>query len=147
MISSIDHVNLVVRDLDGAVDFFKLLGFSVEDRAVLTGTWISDIVGLEGVRAEYVKLALSASDLRLELIRYDTPQSDLPADGGRANDPGFRHLAFTVQNMDETVECLQREGVRFLSPVQCYEKTGKRLVYFRGPEGLLLELAEYPVRS
>jgi len=145
MISTIDHLNLVVRNLEAASEFFKKLGFDVEDRAELSGEWISQIVGLKNVRAEYIKLRFPRSELRLELIRYDSPSSNEKADGGQANDPGLRHLAFAVKDIDELVEQLKSEGVEFLSPVHTYEKTGKRLVYFRGPEGILLELAEYPV--
>ncbi|WFB34623.1 VOC family protein [Kiritimatiellota bacterium B12222] len=144
MITSIDHLNIVVRDLDLMCDFFVLLGFVVEDRAGLSGEWISEIVGLKDVDAEYVKLAFPGSGMRLELIRYETPHSDKPVDGGVAHDPGFRHLAFAVTALDDVVARLKKEGVSFLSSVRTYEVTGKRLVYFRGPEGILLELAEYP---
>ena len=91
-----------------------------------------------------MKLHLPASDVRLELIRYDAPVSPQETNGGNANDPGFRHLAFAVKEIDAVVERLLGEGIEFLSPVHTYEKTGKRLVYFRGPEGILLELAAYP---
>ncbi|MDF3128246.1 VOC family protein [Kiritimatiellaeota bacterium B1221] len=143
MITSMDHLNIVVRDLDLVSDFFVKLGFRIEDRAGLSGPWISEIVGLENVQAEYVKLAFPGTAVRLELIRYDSPHSDQPVNGGEANDPGFRHLAFAVEKIDTVVDQLKEEGISFFSPVQTYEKTGKRLVYFRGPEGILLELAEY----
>ena len=147
MLNAIDHLNLVVRDLDRAADFFVALGFEVEARAGLEGGWISEIVGLKNVKAEYVKLALPGSSTRLELIRYDAPVSERSADGGAANDPGFRHLAFEVADIDAEVERLRQDGVEFFSPVHTYAETGKRLVYFRGPEGVLLELAEYPDRK
>jgi catechol 2,3-dioxygenase-like lactoylglutathione lyase family enzyme len=143
LLSTIDHLNLVVHDLDQVTDFFAMLGFEIEDRAALSGDWISEIVGLEDVQAEYVKLCLPGSELRLELIRYDSPVSPQETGGGMANDPGFRHLAFSVKDIDTVVERLKAEGMDFLSPVHTYKKTGKRLVYFRGPEGILLELAEY----
>jgi len=133
-----------VRDLDGVTDFFVKLGFEIEDRAALSGEWISEIVGLEHVLAVYVKLSFPGSELRLELIRYDSPNSDKVATGGKPNDPGFRHLAFAVTDIDDVVKNLKGQGIDFFSPVHTYEKTGKRLVYFRGPENILLELAEYP---
>ncbi len=144
LLSTIDHLNIVVHDLDQVADFFVLLGFEIEDRAELSGAWISKIVGLENVQAEYVKLHLPDSDVRLELIRYDAPASEMEIQENKANDQGFRHLAFAVSEIDAVVERLSGEGIEFLSPVHTYEKTGKRLVYFRGPEGILLELAEYP---
>jgi catechol 2,3-dioxygenase-like lactoylglutathione lyase family enzyme len=148
MIRSIDHLNIVVLDLDSVTGFFVNLGFEIEDRALLSGDWISEIVALKNVQAEYVKLHFPGSGLRLELIRYDSPAPEnTDAGGGQANDPGFRHLAFAVSDIDTEVNRLKKQGVKFLSPVHTYEKTGKRLVYFRGPEGLLLELAEYPDAS
>jgi catechol 2,3-dioxygenase-like lactoylglutathione lyase family enzyme len=144
MLSSIDHINVVVRDLEAAADFFTGLGFEIEDRASLSGEWISAIVGLKNVQAEYIKLALNHSGARLELIRYDAPESNEAPDGGQAHDPGIRHLAFEVSDIDAVVKDLAAKGVSFFSPVQTYEKTGKRLVYFSGPEGILMELAEYP---
>ena len=143
MLTSIDHVNIVVQDLDGAVYFFESLGFVVEDRAALSGEWISEIVGLKEVQAEYVKLKLEDSGPRLELIRYDAPVSEGATGGGEAHDPGIRHLAFRVEDIDTVVSSLEGK-VDFFSSVQTYEVTGKRLIYFRGPEGILLELAEYP---
>ena len=143
MLKTIDHLNCVVQDLEGAVAFFTRLGFVEEDRSKLSGEWISAIVGLEGVEAEYVKLGLDAGGPKLELIRYDAPVSIAETGGGQANDPGIRHMAFEVQDIDAVIAAMAGE-VEFFSEVQTYAKTGKRLVYFRGPEGILLELAEYP---
>jgi len=141
---NMDHINLVVRELDRMSAFFQRLGFVVEARDRLSGEWISDIVGLRGVEAEYVKLVLPGDRVRLELIRYDRPGYDLSERTGEAHQPGFRHLAFAVKDLDATVASLGGKDVEWFSEPQTYTKTGKRLVYFRGPEGVLLELAQYP---
>jgi catechol 2,3-dioxygenase-like lactoylglutathione lyase family enzyme len=144
MLKAIDHLNIVVRDVEGMALFFESLGFVQEDRARLEGEWISSIVGLEDVQAEYIKLHLPGTAMRLELIRYEHPTLEADPLCGQANRPGFRHLAFEVEDIEAEVCRLSEQGISFLGPVQTYAVTGKKLVYFRGPEGVLLELAEYP---
>jgi catechol 2,3-dioxygenase-like lactoylglutathione lyase family enzyme len=144
MILRPDHINIVVSNLLEAEQFFLQLGFRKIDSAHLTGEWISSIVGLENVEADYVALEFPGSTTRLELIHYSRPKSTADPGIGRANSIGFRHLAFTVDNIEEEVEKLKKSGIRFLSNVHVYEKSGKKLVYFHGPDNILLELAEYP---
>ena len=145
MISRIDHLNIVVRDLEPAAAFFVRLGFKATAPAPLSGAWISDIVGLPEVRARYVVLKHSGSPTNIELICYDHPPSGAPeANIAAANAIGLRHLAFEVHDIESEVQRLSAAGITFLSPVHVYPKTGKKLVYFLGPEGILLELAEYP---
>lgn len=143
MINKIDHINIVVSDLERTTKFFTDLGFSVEDRSELSGEWFSAIARLEDVHAEYVKLALPKSETRLELIQFTSPPSKHDPLMERANQLGFRHIAFEVSDIEETVKQLQKLGVELLSPIQTYPKTGKRLVYFHGPDNNLLELAQY----
>ncbi len=145
--ASLDHINLVVDDLDRMASFFQELGFQIEARDQLEGEWISDIVGLKGVKAEYVKLVLPGDQVRVELIRYDQPVYSGPAGTGEAHQPGFRHMALRVDDLDERIRSFAEQGIECIGPVQTYEKTGKRLVYFRGPEQILLELAQYPEDS
>lgn len=144
MLKKIDHVNLVVSNLYETKDFFTELGFEVGDESELTGEWVSSMVGLQNVRARYVTLSLPASNTNLELIEYNTPPSEKDPKIGKANQIGFRHIAFEVENIFATVQDLKDKSIEFLSPVQTYPKTGKQLVYFWGPEGILLELAQYP---
>ncbi len=147
MILRPDHINIVVSNLREAEQFFLRLGFREIDRACLTGEWISSIVGLENVEADYIALEFPGSSTRLELIHYDSPKSNTAPDIGRANSTGFRHLAFAVDNIEEEVRKLKKTGIRFLSDIHVYEKSGKKLVYFHGPDNILLELAEYPEKQ
>ena len=142
--SRLDHLNIVVSDLDAAAAFFRLLGFVEEDRAELGGAWLSAVVGLPAVRAEYIALRLPGSATRLELIAYRHPPSPLSAGIADANRIGFRHLALAVDDIAAEVARLQAAGVEFLSEIQTFPASGKKLVYFPGPDGILLELAEYP---
>ena len=151
MIESIDHVNLVVRDLDRMAQFYcALLGFRETKRVTISGPWIEDVVGLKDVAADVIYLDLAAGP-RLELLRYHRPAGDRPPGLGDGNTMGLRHLAFRVTDIDALVGRLTDHGVRFFSRVhqvpdaQVTYAGGvrKRLVYFHDPEGNLLELCEY----
>jgi catechol 2,3-dioxygenase-like lactoylglutathione lyase family enzyme len=143
MIKGIDHINIVVSDLKRARNFFELFGFTSIDASELSGQWISTIVNLPGVAARYVRMELPGTALKVELIAYDHPVSEKNKDLGKANQIGLRHLAFEVQDIEDEMARLRARGVEFLSDVFVYEKLGKKLVYFYGPDGILLELAEY----
>ncbi|SDP66355.1 VOC family protein [Desulforhopalus singaporensis] len=146
MITRPDHVNIVVSDLKQSCDFFSLLGFTKGPGGRLSGVWISEVVGLENVDADYVELTHPGSRMRIELICYRSPVSGKSPDIGKANRIGIRHIAFAVDNIEATVEKLAAAGVRFDSGIQLYPATGKKLVYFKGPDNILLELAEYPLK-
>ncbi len=143
MLKKIDHVNVVVSNLDKAKEFFTQLGFLVGDESELEGEWISEIVGLKDAKARYVTLTLPDSGTKLELIEYFSPPSDKDPKMSMANQMGFRHIAFEVKDIEVTVQNMKDKGIKFIGPIQTYPKTGKRLVYFRGPDGILLELAQY----
>ena len=144
MVDRIDHINIVVKDLGKVKDFFLSLGFAQEDQSRLSGNWISETVGLDQVEAHYVKLTLPGDRVSVELLQFDQPPlTEIPSPG-LANTQGYRHVALRVKDIDQTVSVLQERGITPLSPDQEYAKLSKKLVYFRGPEGILLELAEYP---
>lgn len=143
MIERIDHLNIVVSDLDRTKEFFCLLGFREGIRSELDARFLEKLTGIRGARGRFVALHHPGSGMAIELLKFDT--NTLPADDpGQADRIGYRHLAFAVADIEMTVHRLQEAGVEFLSPIQTWEKTGKKLVYFRGPDGILLELAEYP---
>ena len=146
MFSSLDHISIVVSSLAETRDFFIDCGFSLEDEADLEGDWISAIVGLENVHARYAKLSLASGSTKVELIQYFTPPSGRDSDMAKSNQLGYRHIALEVNDIDAVVEKLKSRGIEMLSDAQTYEATGKKLVYFYGPDKILLELAEYPGR-
>jgi catechol 2,3-dioxygenase-like lactoylglutathione lyase family enzyme len=143
-VERIDHINIVVKDLDEVKDFFLSLGFAQEDESTLEGDWISETVGLDDVVARYVKLTLPGDRVSVELLQFDHPPVAEISSPGLANTQGYRHVAFRVKDIEETVSFLKNRGINPLSPIQEYAKLSKKLVYFRGPEGILLELAQYP---
>ncbi len=144
MIESIDHINIVVTDLTKSIAFFTQFGFHVAVKpSPLSGDWISTIVGLENVLAHYAVLSLVGSPINIELIQYESPPSHRDPGMAKANQIGFRHLAFRVKDIEALLQSLQDKGVTFISSAQVYPKTGKKLAYFTGPDGILLEFAEY----
>ena len=151
MFEKIDHINLVVSDLEGMVNFYsQVLGLKVTKRATIRGKWIDDVVGLAGVDAEVVYLNADRGP-RIELIRFDQPAGATPDAPAAANTRGLRHLAFRVVDIDQAVAALEAAGVELVSGVQKVPDSQvtydggmrKRLVYFHDPESNLLELCEY----
>ncbi len=147
----IDHINIVVQNLSLQLEFYRdKLGFTVSKEATISGDWIEAIVGLKNVVGDVIYLTLDEGP-RLELIYYHSPQG-LKLDGlDLANTFGLRHIAFQVEDIDSLVKRLKKQGVDFFSEVQDVPQTQvtykggkrKRLVYFKDPEGTLLEFSEY----
>jgi catechol 2,3-dioxygenase-like lactoylglutathione lyase family enzyme len=144
MLKKIDHINIVVSDLEKATDFFCRLGFTIEHRGDLEGEWIASIVNLKDVRASYVQLSFRDSAVHIELLKYNTPASSENENTSIPNQIGIRHIAFEVAGIEKIVSDLKDDGVNFFGDVQVYPQTGKKLVYFYGPDQIILELAEYP---
>jgi catechol 2,3-dioxygenase-like lactoylglutathione lyase family enzyme len=151
MLEQIDHINIVVDDLKLMTAFYRdVLGMRITKEVTIGGEWVERTVGLRGVKAEVVYLDPSTGP-RVELIRYVSPNGTRPSANGDSNTKGIRHVAFRVTNIDGLFVALRAAGVEFLSEVQEVPEsqvtyTGgvrKRLVYFRDPEGNLLELCEY----
>ncbi len=143
LLKKIDHINIVVEDFEKVKQFFISFGFIIEDRSKLQGEWISKTVGLKDVDAEYVKLTLPGDTTSLELIQFKNPPSAKTKNSDKANILGFRHMAFQVSDIKGAVAFIKEQGIEPVSSIQEYAPTKKKLVYFKGPEGILLELAQY----
>jgi catechol 2,3-dioxygenase-like lactoylglutathione lyase family enzyme len=144
MIKRIDHINVVVRDIEKAKTFFLNLGFKEIDCAYLSGDMFSTVTGIAEIEANYVALALPGAETKLELIQYINPQGGRDPFMGQANQIGLRHIAFAVHDIQLVVRRMKAKGIPFQSGIQKWEKSGKQIVYFHGPEGILLEFAQYP---
>jgi catechol 2,3-dioxygenase-like lactoylglutathione lyase family enzyme len=144
MLSKLDHINIVVSDLQKAKEFFLDLGFREEFSSRISGERFSIVTGLPNFDAEFVALSLPGSTTNIELIKYYSPPGGRDSELSKPNQLGFRHLAFAVDDIEAEVYRLKAKGVSFLSNIQVWEKTGKKLVYFYGPDGILLEFAQYP---
>jgi catechol 2,3-dioxygenase-like lactoylglutathione lyase family enzyme len=140
-IQRMDHVGIVVEDLADAVGFFTTLGLELQGEAAVEGDWVDRIVGLEGVRAEITMLQTPDGHGRLELTKFYAP----PFDGGDqrapANAVGIRHVAFAVDDIDGLLARLRARDAELVGELGRY-RDRYRLCYVRGPEGIIVELAE-----
>ena len=140
-IKRMDHVGIVVDDLAAAIEFFIELGLELKGDGLVEGRWVDRIVGLDGVRSEFAFLQTPDGHGRLELVKFHSP----PTQGGDphapANTPGIRHITFAVDDVDGVVAGLQARGAELVGEVVRYEDS-YRLCYVRGPEGIIVELAE-----
>jgi catechol 2,3-dioxygenase-like lactoylglutathione lyase family enzyme len=143
MLKKIDHINIVVRDFPSAKRFFLDLVFRIIHEGPLGGIAIEKVTGLSNVKAEYCALGLENGQTNLEIICYTTPEDNSVLQDTKANQPGFRHVAFEVTNIESFVAKLKKKDVKFFSEIQKYGATNKKLCYFYGPEGIILEMAEY----
>ncbi len=137
-----DNVGIVFEDLTAAVAFFVELGLEVEGEAVVEGPSVDRLVGLEGVRTDIVMLRTPDGHGRLELSRFHRPRaiSAQPANAP-VNTLGLRRLMFAVDDIDDVVSRLCARGAQLVGEVIRYEDV-YRLCYLRGPEGVLIALAE-----
>jgi catechol 2,3-dioxygenase-like lactoylglutathione lyase family enzyme len=137
----IDHINVVVRDLDAAKRFFLDLGFVVMKEGELEGEWIDNLVKLSGVKAGFVVLSIPGTQTNIELIKYFSPEGQNDPKLGTPNQIGFRHIAIEVNDINMAVSNLKNSGVTFFSGIQTYN-IKRRMCYFSGPEGIIIELVE-----
>lgn len=151
MIRAVDHINIVVTDLQRSVRFYtELLGFKLAREAQLEGEWIDRIVGLKGVRGRVAYVVAPAGEPRIELLCYDAPAGADPVETRRANTIGLRHIALRVDDIQAMTARLREAGVELFSdPVKVphgvvrHDQGEKTLVYFLDPDGVILELAQY----
>ena len=136
-----DHVGVTVDDLEAVQAFFLDLGFEREGGTVVEGEVVDRINGLDGVRAEIAMVRTPDRTGRLELVKYHAPAHDDGAQPLPPNRPGFRHICIEVDDVDAIVGRLRDEGLDTVGEVQDYGNI-YRLVYVRGPEGLIVELAQ-----
>jgi catechol 2,3-dioxygenase-like lactoylglutathione lyase family enzyme len=136
-----DHVGVVVEDLAGAIEFFVELGLESKGGGSVEGEWVDQIVGLEGVRVDFAFVQTPDGHGQLELIAFDAPPAEVGDSRGPANTLGLRHLAFVVDDIDAAVAGLRGRGHELVGEVA---RAGNvfRLCYVRGPEGIIVELAE-----
>jgi catechol 2,3-dioxygenase-like lactoylglutathione lyase family enzyme len=140
-IERMDHVGIVVEDLEAAIEFFVALGLERQGEASVEGGWVDRIVGLEGVRAELAMVQTPDGHSRVELAKFHAPVHHGDRGHEQANTPGIRHLAFAVDDIDAVLADLRARGTELVGELERYEDS-YRLCYVRGPEGIIVELAE-----
>ena len=142
MIERMDHVSVVVDDLDAAKAFFVELGMEVEGEAPIEGPSVDRLNGLDGVRVDIAMMRTPDGHGRLELTKFHHPAVVSPQpQNALGNTLGLRSVMFTVDDLDATVAGLRARGAELVGEVVRYENTYS-LCYVRGPEGIIVALAQ-----
>jgi catechol 2,3-dioxygenase-like lactoylglutathione lyase family enzyme len=138
----LDNVGIVVEDVAGAIEFFRELGLELEDRALVEGEWAGRVTGLGDQRVEIAMMRIPDGTGRLELSRFLAPQVVADHRNAPVNALGYLRVMFEVDDIDDTLDRLVKHGAQLVSnDVVQYENT-YRLCYVRGPEGILIGLAQ-----
>jgi catechol 2,3-dioxygenase-like lactoylglutathione lyase family enzyme len=137
-----DHVGIVVDDLAAATEFFVELGLELQgEERGFEGSSVDRIVGLEGVRTDFAFMQTPDGHGRLELIKFHSPPNQGDNRHEQANAPGIRHVTFAVEDIETVVARLRARGAELVGELVNYEDS-YWLCYVRGPEGIIVELAE-----
>ena len=136
-----DNVGIVVESLDDAIAFFEELGLKLEGRAMIEGDWAGRVTGLGNQRVEIAMMVTPDGHSRLELSRFLAPPVVADHRNAPVNALGYLRVMFTVDDIDATLERLLTRGAKLVGEVVRYEDA-YRLCYIRGPEGILIGLAE-----
>jgi catechol 2,3-dioxygenase-like lactoylglutathione lyase family enzyme len=141
-IRRMDNVLIVVDDLEAATAFFAELGMELEGKAPVEGEWVGRVIGLDGVRADIVMMRTPDGHGRVELTKFHTPSaiSSEPRNAP-ANTLGIRRIMFAVDDIEDAIARLRTHGAELVGEVAQYEDS-YRLCFVRGPEGIIVGLAE-----
>jgi catechol 2,3-dioxygenase-like lactoylglutathione lyase family enzyme len=141
-IQRMDNILIVVEDLERAKAFFTELGMELEGQTQVEGPWVDSVVGLDGVRADIAMLRTPDGHGRVELTRFHTPPAvRAEPEDAPANALGLRRIMFAVDDLDDVVGRLRAHGAELVREVAQYEDL-YRLCFVRGPEGIVIGLAE-----
>ncbi|HEY2705379.1 MAG TPA: VOC family protein [Candidatus Dormibacteraeota bacterium] len=141
-IKRMDHVSVVVDNLEAAQAFFVELGLELEGEAALEGRWVDGVSGLEGVRVDIAMMRTPDGHGRIELTRFHTPPAvSAEPENAPANTLGIRSIMFAVDDIEDVLARLHSHGAELVGELEQYEDM-YRLCYVRGPAGIIIALAE-----
>jgi catechol 2,3-dioxygenase-like lactoylglutathione lyase family enzyme len=140
-VTRMDNVGIVVEDLDAAIAFFAELGLTLEGRMPIEGEWAGRVTGVRGQRVDIAMMRTPDGHSRLELSRFDAPAIASDHRTAPVNSFGYLRVMFTVDDLDDTLERLSKLGAKVVDEVVDYQNI-YRLCYIRGPEGILIGLAQ-----
>lgn len=140
-VKRLDNVGIVVADLDAAIEFFAELGLELEGRAPIEGDWADGVTGLRGMRVEIAMMRTPDGHGRLEMSRFLAPPVVADHRTAPVNALGYLRVMFTVTDIDDMLARLGKRGARLVGEVVQYADM-YRLCYIRGPEGILIGLAQ-----
>lgn len=140
-VKRLDNMSIVVANLDAAIDFFVELGLTLEGRMPIEGDWAGRVTGVRDQRVEVAMMRTPDGHGRLELTRFDAPAIASDHRTAPVNSLGYLRVMFAVDDLDDTLARLTKRGATIVDEVVNYQDV-YRLCYLRGPEGLLIGLAE-----
>ncbi len=140
-VKRMDNVGIVVEDIDAAIQFFIELGLTLEGRMPIDGEWAGRVTGVRGQCVEIAMLRTPDGHSRIELTRFDAPAIASDHRSAPVNSLGYMRVMFTVEDIDDTLARLSKLGATLVDEVVNYENI-YRLCYIRGPEGILIGLAQ-----
>lgn len=140
-VKRMDNIGIVVESLDTAISFFTELGLKLEGRAAIEGEWAGRVTGLGSQHVEIAMMVTPDGHSRLELSRFLTPPVVADHRNAPVNALGYLRVMFAVEDLDDTLARLGKHGAALVGEVVQYEDT-YRLCYIRGPEGILIGLAQ-----
>lgn len=140
-VKRMDNVGIVVEDLDAAIEFFRELGLEFEGRAMIEGEWAGKVTGLGDQQVEIAMMSTPDGHSRLELSRFLRPSVIADHRTAPVNALGYLRVMFAVDDINDTVERLQKRGATLVGEIVNYENI-YQLCYIRGPEGILIGLAQ-----
>lgn len=138
-----DHVSIVVDDLKAATAFFVELGMELEGESPIAGDWVDRVNGLDGVRVDIAMMRTPDGHNKLELTKFHNPQAvRSQPENALGNTFGLRSIMFEVDDIDSTIASLRGHGAQLIGELERFEDI-YRLCYLRGPEGIIVALAEH----
>ena len=140
-VKRMDNVGIVVEDIDTAIEFFTELGLTLEGRMPIEGEWAGRVTGVRGQRVEIAMMRTPDGHGRLELSRFDAPAIASDHRTAPVNSLGYLRVMFAVEDIDETLAGVSKLGAKLVGKVVQYRDL-YRLCYLRGPEGILIGLAQ-----
>src|SRR5580765_3607785 len=140
-VKRMDNMGIVVEDLGGTIEFFRELGLELEGRSTIEGDWAGRVTGLRDMRVEIAMMRTPDGHSRLEISRFLTPPAVADHRNAPVNALGYLRIMFAVEDIDDTLARLRPHGAELVGELAQYENQ-YRLCYVRGPEGILIGLAE-----
>ena len=140
-VTRMDNIGIVVENIDTAIEFFTELGLTLEGRMPIEGEWAGRVTGVRGQRVEIAMMRMPDGHGKIELSRFLTPPVVSDHRNAPVNALGYLRVMFAVDDLDDTLARLRKHGAQFVDEVVPYEDV-YRLCYVRGPEGILIGLAE-----
>ena len=143
MIRSMDHVSIVVSDLDSAKTFFGVLGFEIEHDSVIKGKTFADYMGVDGIEANHVTMVMPGSSPRfdVQLVHYQHPDAVADPEIHNLAKLGYNHVCYAVDDVEALVEKVRANGFKTRGDILTYHD--RKLVFLEGPGGVTVELAEW----